>query len=72
VHTELSATSGWSPPQFAAFVSSIIESDADPQNMPAVRSRLKKLGLEPLPVANADGCDCYTHGQEQSCGLSWA
>ena len=47
VHTELSAISGWSPPQFAAFVSSIIESGADPQSMPAVRARLKELGLEP-------------------------
>jgi S-(hydroxymethyl)glutathione synthase len=47
VHTELSATSGWSPPTFAAFVSSIIESGADPANMSAVRARLKELALEP-------------------------
>ena len=32
-HTELSPDSGWSPPEFAAFVSSIIESGADPANM---------------------------------------
>jgi S-(hydroxymethyl)glutathione synthase len=38
---------GWSPPEFAAFVSSIIESGADPANMGAVRARLKQLGLEP-------------------------
>jgi hypothetical protein len=37
---------GWSPPQLAAFVSSIIESGADPESMPAVRARLKELGLE--------------------------
>ena len=30
IHTELSPQSGWSAPQFAAFVSSIIESGADP------------------------------------------
>ena len=30
VHTELSPESGWSEPQFAAFVSSIIESGVDP------------------------------------------
>jgi len=47
VHTELSPASGWSPPEFAAFVSSIIESGANPANMGAVRSRLKELGLEP-------------------------
>ena len=47
IHTELSPESGWSPPEFAAFVSSIIESGADPANQGAVRARLKALGLEP-------------------------
>jgi S-(hydroxymethyl)glutathione synthase len=47
VHTELSNEQGWSPPEFAAFVSSIIESGAPPNEMPAVRARLKGLGLEP-------------------------
>jgi len=47
IHTELSPDPGWAPPGFAAFVSSIIESGADPENMGAVRSRLKQLGLEP-------------------------
>jgi S-(hydroxymethyl)glutathione synthase len=47
VHTELSDQQGWSAPQFAAFVSSIIESGARPDSMPAVRSRLHELGLEP-------------------------
>ena len=47
IHTELSPEEGWSPPEFAAFVSSIIESGADPENMGAVRARLKQLGLEP-------------------------
>jgi S-(hydroxymethyl)glutathione synthase len=47
IHTELSPEQGWSPPEFAAFVSSIIESGADPAKMGAVRSRLKELGLEP-------------------------
>ena len=47
VHTELSADAGWSPPEFEAFVSSIIESGADPANMGAVRARLKEIGLEP-------------------------
>jgi len=47
IHTELSPEKGWSPPEFAAFVSSIIESGADPAGMGAVRARLKQLGLEP-------------------------
>ena len=47
VHTELSHEQGWSAPEFAAFVSSIIESGADPAQMGAVRARLKELKLEP-------------------------
>jgi S-(hydroxymethyl)glutathione synthase len=47
VHTELSAEKGWSPPEFAAFVSSIIESGYDPKNMGDVRARLREIGLEP-------------------------
>lgn len=47
VHTELSDESGWSAPGFAAFVSSIIESGADPNQMGAVRARLRELKLEP-------------------------
>jgi len=47
VHTELSNERGWSPAEFAAFVSSIIESGTPPSEMPAVRARLKELGLEP-------------------------
>ena len=47
LHTELSKDSGWSAPEFAAFVSSIIEGGADPANQDAVRGRLRELGLEP-------------------------
>jgi len=47
IHTELSDADGWSAPQFAAFVSSIIESGFDPKGMTRVRNRLRKLGLEP-------------------------
>ena len=47
IHTELSSDEGWAPPEFAAFVSSIIESGANPDDMSAVRARLKELGLEP-------------------------
>jgi len=47
VHTELSDQDGWSAPEFAAFVSSIIESGAEPDQMDAVRARLNELGLTP-------------------------
>jgi S-(hydroxymethyl)glutathione synthase len=47
VHTELSKDSGWSAPDFAAFVSSIIETGFPPAKMGEVRSRLKELKLEP-------------------------
>jgi S-(hydroxymethyl)glutathione synthase len=46
-HIELSNDQGWAPPEFAAFVSSIIESGANPASMGAVRARLRQLGLEP-------------------------
>jgi S-(hydroxymethyl)glutathione synthase len=47
IHTELSNENGWAPPEFAAFVSSIIESGASPDQMNSIRNRLKELGLEP-------------------------
>ncbi len=47
VHTERSRESGWAAPGFAAFVSSIIEAGADPDNMAAVRARLVELNLPP-------------------------
>ena len=48
VHVELSKEQGWSAPEFAAFVSSIIEAGAArPDEMAGVRKRLKELGLEP-------------------------
>lgn len=47
IHTERSNEAGWAPPEFAAFVSSIIESGANPDNMGAVRARLVELGLPP-------------------------
>ena len=48
VHTELSRDEGWAAPEFAAFVSSIIETGAArPDEMAGIRARLKELGLEP-------------------------
>jgi S-(hydroxymethyl)glutathione synthase len=47
IHTELSSEEGWQEPQFAAFVSSIIESGFPPDRMEEVRAQLKSIGLEP-------------------------
>jgi len=48
VHVELSKDKGWAAPEFAAFVSSIIETGAaKPDEMAGIRARLKELGLEP-------------------------
>ncbi|KAF2450531.1 putative glutathione-dependent formaldehyde-activating enzyme [Karstenula rhodostoma CBS 690.94] len=50
VHTELSDKSGWQEPQFAAFVSSIIEQGFDPSQIDTVRSKFKSVGLETYDV----------------------
>ncbi len=45
VHTELSDDAGWQEPQFAAFVSSVIEGGTRPEAMAGVRARLSEIGL---------------------------
>jgi S-(hydroxymethyl)glutathione synthase len=66
VHTELADGDGWSPPEFAAFVSSIIESGAPPSQMGAVRARLKELGLEPYDALSPPLMDAIaTHIAKQ-------
>ncbi len=47
IHPELFRESGWAPPEFAAFVSSVIEAGVDPGRMAGIRGRLKELHLEP-------------------------
>jgi S-(hydroxymethyl)glutathione synthase len=47
IHPELFQEAGWAPPEFAAFVSSVIESGVNPDQMAGIRSRLKQLNLEP-------------------------
>jgi S-(hydroxymethyl)glutathione synthase len=66
VHTELSKDSGWAAPEFAAFVSSIIESGFPPEQMGAVRARLKELKLEPYDCLNPPLMDAIaTHTAKQ-------
>jgi S-(hydroxymethyl)glutathione synthase len=47
IHPELSKQSGFAPPEFAAFVSSVIESGVKPDRMAGIRNRLRELRLEP-------------------------
>jgi S-(hydroxymethyl)glutathione synthase len=70
IHTELSSEPGWAPAEFAAFVSSIIESGADPKNMGAVRKRLKELKLEPYDCLSPPLMDAIaTHTAKASGAL---
>lgn len=57
IHTELSPQQGWSAPEFAAFVSSIIEAGTDPALMNDVRATLRGLNLEPYDCLSPDLMD---------------
>ncbi len=52
IHPERFQDDGWAPPGFAAFVSSIIESGTNPDDMGAIRGRLTELGLTPSDCLN--------------------
>lgn len=71
VHTELSDEAGWSAPEFAAFVSSVIEGGTAPDKMPAIRARLKELGLEPYDALSPPLMDAIaTHIAKRSGALA--
>ena len=66
IHTELSESDGWSAPEFAAFVSSVIECGTPPSQMSAVRARLRELGLEPYDALSPAIMDLLaTHAARQ-------
>jgi len=67
VHPERFVDKGWAPPEFAAFVSSIIESGADPARMNDVRTTLRGLGLEPYDCLSPPLMDAIsTHMTRQA------
>lgn len=71
VHTELSDQDGWSAPEFAAFVSSVIEAGTRPEEMDAIRARLRELGLEPYDCLSPPLMDAIaTHIAKSSGALS--
>jgi S-(hydroxymethyl)glutathione synthase len=47
IHPELFREAGWAPPEFAAFVSSVIEAGVDPGRMAGIRAKLREMHLEP-------------------------
>ena len=47
IHPELFEEEGAAAPEFAAFVSSIIETGVEPSRMDGVRARLNEIGLKP-------------------------
>ena len=69
IHTELSRDTGWCAPEFAAFVSSIIESGFPASQMGAVRSRLKELGLEPYDALSPPLMDAIAAHTAKSRGV---
>lgn len=69
IHTERSSEPGWAPPEFAAFVSSIIESGADPANMGAVRARLRELKLEPYDCLSPPLMDAIATHTAKAAGV---
>ena len=52
IHPELFTEPGAPPPEFAAFVSSVIEGGVEPGQMTGIRARLRELKLEPYDCLN--------------------
>jgi len=69
VHVELSDEKGWQEPQFAAFVSSIIEQGFDPKGMDEVRSKLKSIGLETYDALSPPLMDAIATWTAQEAGI---
>jgi hypothetical protein len=57
IHPELAGTATCPSPEFAAFVSSIIETGATPSLMEAVRRRLLALGISPYDAFSPELMD---------------
>lgn len=70
-HPELFREKGWAPPEFAAFVSSVIEAGAQPETMGTIRATLKELGLEPYDCLSPPLMDAIaTHIAKQKAAVA--
>ena len=71
IHPELFQEQGAAAPEFAAFVSSIIETGVKPEELGPVRARLLELGLEPYDVLSPPLMDFIaTHIAKKSGALA--
>ncbi len=69
IHTELSKEEGWAPPEFAAFVSSVIESGTKPDQMDNIRTWLKEIGLEPYDCLSPPLMDAIATHTAKAAGV---
>lgn len=70
VHTELSEDKGWSAPQFAAFVSSIIETGTPASKMADIRKELNHIGLPTYDVLSPELMDLLAAKTAELNGIS--
>jgi S-(hydroxymethyl)glutathione synthase len=69
VHAELSPQKGWQEPQFAAFVSSIIEQGFNPKGIDEVRAKLHGVGLQTYDALSPPLMDLIATWTGQKSGL---
>jgi S-(hydroxymethyl)glutathione synthase len=69
VHPELFEESGWAPPEFSAFVSSVIESGFDPARMDSLRAQLRASGLEPYDCLSPPLMDAIATHTAKAAGV---
>lgn len=69
VHVELSDEKGWQEPQFAAFVSSIIEQGFNPDDTPKVRAQFQALGLDTYDALSPPLMDALATYAAQKAGI---
>ena len=72
VHVKLSDKEGWQEPQFAGFVSSIIEQGFNPKDMDYVRAKFKANGLETYDVLSPPLMDLIATFTAQKAGVSFS
>ncbi|KAJ5281732.1 S-(hydroxymethyl)glutathione synthase [Penicillium angulare] len=72
VHAELSDQKGWQEPQFAGFVSSIIEQGYNPEGMDAVRAKFKSAGLETYDALSPPLMDLIATFTAKKAGVTFA
>jgi S-(hydroxymethyl)glutathione synthase len=72
VHAERLDTQGWSAPAFAAYVSSVIETGTKPEEMDAIRARLRELKLEPYDALSPQLMDLLAANNVKQNGVTKA